>query len=71
MAAARHESRHVICLHVTALMTPEGLQDGQLSEADGELDLEQFERAVRLRLQHYSGRVLAKRMTVARTNHGG
>ena len=52
-------------------MTPAGPQGGQLSGADGELDLEQFERAVRLRLQHYSGRVLAERITVARNSHGG
>jgi hypothetical protein len=35
------------------------------------MDVGQFERAVRLRLRHYTSRVLADRMTVARHKGGG
>ena len=42
-----------------------------LSGPGGEMDLEQFEQAVRIRLRHYAGRVLAGRMAAAQNQGGG
>ena len=42
-----------------------------LSGPGGEMALEQFEQAVRIRLRHYAGRVLAGRMAAAQNQGGG
>ena len=42
-----------------------------LCSAGGEMDLQQFERAVRLRLRHYTGRILADRMVAPRERQAG
>ena len=46
-------------------------QGGLLCGAGGEMDCHQFEQAVRLRLRHYTGRVLADRMVASRERQAG